>query len=342
MARVGRGRKAGRSVMGATAQALQTVAVTIENFVRAESDLYFGVVVKKKGFGQFEHNRAPIPIDQQTVVRMNRDTLYSGAVFDLEAAPVTITLPDPGPRFMSMQIISQDQYSPLVAYEPGPYVITRDAIRTRYVLVAVRIIANPALPGDLDEVHQLQDAIRVEQTNRGRFEVPNWDPASQKRLREALLVLGTTLPDSRNMFGRRSEVDPVRFVIGAAMAWGGNPEREATYLNVTPTRNDGRTVHTLTVKNVPVDGFWSISVYNSRGYFEPNTLNAYTLNNLTARREPDGSIAVRFGGCEGSASNGASNCLPITPGWNYLVRLYRPRAEILDGSWTFPEAQPVS
>ena len=144
------------------------------------------------------------------------------------------------------------------------------------------------------------------------------------------------------MFGRRSEVDPVRFVIGAAMAWGGNPEREATYLNVTPTRNDGRTVHTLTVKNVPVDGFWSISVYNARGYFEPNTLNAYTLNNLTARREPDGSIAVRFGGCEGSASNGASNCLPITPGWNYLVRLYRPRAEILDGSWTFPEAQPVS
>jgi len=28
------------------------------------------------------------------------------------------------------------------------------------------------------------------------------------------------------------------------------------------------------------------------------------------------------------------------PGWNYLVRLYRPRAEIVDGSWKFPEAQP--
>lgn len=329
--------------MGATAQALQTVPVTIENFVRAESDLYFGVVVKKKGFGQFEHNRAPIPIDQQTVVRMNRDTLYSGAVFDLDASAVTITLPAAGRRFMSLQIISQDQYSPLVAYEPGPYVITREAIRTRYVLAAVRILVNPALPGDLDEVHRLQDAIRVEQAVRGRFEVPNWDPASQKQLREALLVLGSTLPDSRSMFGTRSEVDPVRYVIGAAMAWGGNPEREATYLNVTPPRNDGRTVHELRVKDVPVDGFWSISVYNAKGYFEPNTRNAYTLNNLTARKEPDGAIAVRFGGCEESAGNrGASNCLPITPGWNYLVRLYRPRAEILDGTWTFPEAQAVS
>jgi hypothetical protein len=29
------------------------------------------------------------------------------------------------------------------------------------------------------------------------------------------------------------------------------------------------------------------------------------------------------------------------PGWNYMVRLYRPRAEILNGQWTFPEAHPV-
>jgi hypothetical protein len=33
--------------------------------------------------------------------------------------------------------------------------------------------------------------------------------------------------------------------------------------------------------------------------------------------------------------------LPIMPGWNYMERLYRPRAEILSGNWTFPDAQPV-
>jgi hypothetical protein len=48
-------------------------------------------------------------------------------------------------------------------------------------------------------------------------------------------------------------------------------------------------------------------------------------------------VEIQFGGCDGSRAN----CLPITPGWNYLVRLYRPRAEVLDGSWTFPQAQPV-
>jgi hypothetical protein len=51
----------------------------------------------------------------------------------------------------------------------------------------------------------------------------------------------------------------------------------------------------------------------------------------------DGSITVQFGGCDGKIAN----CLPIMSGWNYLVQLYRPRAEILNGTWTFPEAKPM-
>ena len=88
---------------------------------------------------------------------------------------------------------------------------------------------------------------------------------------------------------------------------------------------------------MPVDGFWSVSVYNSEGYYEPNSLGAYNLNSVTARKSDDGSVAIQFGGCDGKIAN----CLPIMPGWNYMVRLYRPRPEILDGRWTFPPAQPL-
>jgi hypothetical protein len=38
----------------------------------------------------------------------------------------------------------------------------------------------------------------------------------------------------------------------------------------------------------------------------------------------------------------AANCIPITKGWNYIVRLYRPRKEILDGAWTFPSRSRCS
>ena len=91
------------------------------------------------------------------------------------------------------------------------------------------------------------------------------------------------------------------------------------------------------MKDVPVDAFWSISVYNAKGYFEPNAQNAYTLNNITAAKGADSSIAIQFGGCDGKMAN----CLPIMPGWNYVVRLYRPHTEILNGQWVFPEANPI-
>ena len=79
------------------------------------------------------------------------------------------------------------------------------------------------------------------------------------------------------------------------------------------------------------------AVYNAAGYYEKNDLGAYSLNNITSAKNADGSVDIQFGGCDGKFPN----CLPTPPGWNYTVRLYRPRAEILDGSWKFPEAMPM-
>ncbi|RZT14281.1 uncharacterized protein DUF1254 [Mycobacterium sp. BK558] len=314
-----------------------SVHVSPDNFIRAESDVYFGNIVGAAGLGQFVHFRDFGPLDDQLVVRQNRDTLYSAAVFDLDAGPVTVTLPDAGGRFMAMQVITEDHYVPEVVYTAGRHTVDRRAIGTRYVMLAVRILVDPSDPEDLDAVHALQDALTVDQIAPGRFEVPEWDPDSQKQVRDALLTLFSTLPDSKGMFGREGDVDPVRRLIGAAAAWGGNPERDALYLTVNPAANDGTTVHRLKVGDVPVDGFWSITVYNAEGYFTANPANAYSVNNITAVPDPDGTVTVQFGGCDGDATN----CLPVTAGWNYLVRLYRPRPEVLDGTWTFPAAEPV-
>jgi hypothetical protein len=329
---------AGISAALAQSTSGNSVPVTVDNFIRAESDLYLGNIVKDNGFGKFNHRREPASLDNQAVIRLNRDTLYSSAVFDLDAGPVTITMPDAGKRFMSMQVINQDHYVPEVAYGAGTRTLTRDQAGTRYVAVAIRTLVDPADPKDVDQVHKLQDAIKVSQKSAGKFEVPSWDQASQKKVRDALLILATTMPDFKRAFGTREQVDPVRHLVGTAAAWGGNPNRDATYLNITPAKNDGTTIYKLDVKDVPVNGFWSVSVYDEKGYYEKNQYNAYTLNNLTAKRSDDGSIAIQFGGCDGKIPN----CLPITKGWNYTVRLYRPKPEILNGKWKFPEPQPVS
>ena len=180
--------------------------VTVDNFIRAESDLYISVVaLKEGGFGKFEHHRDLSPVDAQTIIRQNRDTLYSAAVFDLDAGPITITLPDAGKRFMSLQTISEDEYSPPAIYQAGPHTFTREGIGTRYVLVGVRTLVDPANPTDMQAARALQDAIKVEQPGGpGKLELPKWDPVSQKKVRNALIVLSTTLTDTSHSFGTKT------------------------------------------------------------------------------------------------------------------------------------------
>jgi hypothetical protein len=313
--------------------------VNVDNFKRAESDTYFSKFVKDGSLGEFSHERAPAPIDRQAVIRMNRDTLYSSAVADLNAGPATVTLPDAGGRFMSMQVINEDHYTPVVIYESGAHSFDKAQIGTRYVLFLVRTFVDPGKQADLDAVHALQDSIRLQQDAPGSFRIPAWDAASLTGIRNALNALAAANGglDSARMFGRQEEVDPVQHLLGTAAGWGGNPVKEAYYAGVTPTKNDGATVHRLTVRDVPVDGFWSISVYNRDGFFEKNSRDSYSTNNVTAKPNADGSVTVQFGGCDGAAGN----CIPVTPGWNYIVRMYRPRKAILDGTWKFPEATPV-
>lgn len=317
-------------------QATDTVPVTWDTFVRAESDKYFKSYVDLGGFGKFYNIRTPTPIDKQKVIRMNRDTMYSFGVFDL-TSPVTITKPDTGDRFQSMMVINQDEYVPVpVAYKSGKYTLTQDKVGTRYAMVGFRTFANANDPEDIKKVNAIQDQIKVEQASPGKFQIPNWDQKSQDRLRDALNVLASTLTDASKCFGTKDEVDPIAHLLGAAFGWGGNPAKDATYLNVTPEKNDGKTAYTLTVKDVPVDGFWSISLYNGKGFFQKNPYNAYSINNITGKKAKDGSITIHFGG-----DPKQSNYLPIMDGWNYIVRLYRPHKEILDATWKFPTAQPV-
>lgn len=315
------------------------IPVTVDNFVRAESDMYFGHPVALVGIGKWHHARELMPLDRQTVIRGNRDTVYSSAVFDLDAGPVTITLPDPGQRFLSMQVFDEDQYTRPTIYKPGSYTLDRADFDTRYVMVGIRTLVDPMKPGDLEQVHALQDAIAIAQPGGpGRWEVPAWDPESQKTVRDALLVLAGTVSDTSKAFGSKAEVDPVQRLLGAASAWGANSPRDAIYLNFVPNENDGATVYRLRVPaDVPVDGFWSVSVYGADGYYHPNSSDRYTLNNLTAIKDADGGVAIQFGGC----SETTPNCLPTSPGWNYMVRLYRPQDEVLQNRWRFPEAQAV-
>lgn len=331
---------AGAVVISSFSLAVQaeTVEVNIENFSRAETDLYLGRYVATFGIGVLGHIREPVPLDQQDVIRMNRDTIYSFGIFDL-TEPVSITLPDADGRFQSMQVVDQDHYVVTVEHDPGTYRFTQDKVGTRYMAAILRTFMDPDDVADIALANQTQDMIKVEQSDRGNFDVPDWEQASLDNIRGLLVALGAFVPSegANRAFGSREEVDPVMHLIGTAAGWGGNPPGAAVYPNGFPSQNDGTTPYALTVKDVPVDGFWSVTVYNEEGYMEKNALGVNSFNGVTADQNADGSTTIHFGGCD----DGRVNCIPIMKGWNYSARLYQPRPEVLDGSWVFPEPKPV-
>ena len=121
------------------------------------------------------------------VIRENRDTLYSPAVCDLEVSDVTVRLPDVGDRFMSLQVIDQDHYTPGAVYGPGPHVITKSLVDTRYVGLLIRTLVDAEDPDDVRRVNEIQDAMSLEVGNPGPFDVPDWDQASLTTVRDTLL-----------------------------------------------------------------------------------------------------------------------------------------------------------
>jgi hypothetical protein len=304
--------------------------VNVDNFTRAETDRMFSDLQRDAGgINQVAHKRVPAPVDQQTVVRMNRDTLYSFAVVDISEG-ATIELPESGARYMSAMAVNNDHFVNQIFHDPGVHELTMDRLETPYVMMAVRTLADPTDPDDLASVASLQDQIQIEAGSSQPFSMPDYDTASFDETRQALMLLARGMGDFSGMFGSRDEVQPVRHLIGTAVGWGGLPTSEAVYVSVDPRLPVGS--YEIKVGEVPVDGFWSISVYNAQGFFEPNESGVYSVNSVTGVPNDDGTITVRFGDHE----PGLANAIPITEGWNYLIRLYRPHPEILDGSWQFP------
>jgi hypothetical protein len=309
------------------------VPVNVDNFARAESDRMFAALLQRSGgLGEWHHDRRLAALDEQTVIRQNRDTLYSFVILDISGG-ATLTLPATDGRYLSAMVVSQDHYINAVLHDPGDHRLTVAEHGTPYVLVAVRTLVDPDDPADLDAVTALQDRLAVDAASATPFVLADYEEPGFTDTRNALLGLAKGLDGFDRAFGRKEDVDPVRHLLGAAAGWGGLPETEAYYLNVNPGLPVG--AYSVTVADVPVDAFWSLSVYDADGFFERDEGVRHSINSVVATPNEDGSITVNLGG-----DADVANHIPIPEGWNFLVRLYRPHAEVLDGRWTFPAVEP--
>lgn len=137
------------------------------------------------------------------------------------------------------------------------------------------------------------------------------------------------------MMGPRGTVDEARRHLAAAAAWGLNPQKDATYLNYAGPHDLGK-CYIATYKVPENKAFWSITVYGDDGYMK---FDNSIVNSSNAKFNADNTFTVFFGSKD--LCGDKPNRLDVTPGWNFVMRIYRPGASVLDGSYILPDAKPV-
>jgi hypothetical protein len=311
-----------------------SIPVNVDTFAHVETDTMISRILSLTGgLGVFHHDRELAPLEQQPVIRQNRDTLYSVAVVDL-ADGAELVVPDAGDRYLSVMVINQYHYINRVYHHLGTNPLKVADHGSAYVVVAARILFDPTDPADLDDVHRLQDGLEVRAGTQRPFVRPDYDVESHTEVRGALLTLARTLGEFTHAFGRADQVDPVHHLVATAAGWGGLPDDEAAYVGIDPGLPVGR--YRLRLADVPADAFWSVSVYGADGYFVPNGLGVNNVNSVFAVPDDDGAVTVHLGDWGADVPNR----IPLHEGWNLLVRLYRPRREDL-ATWEVPAVEPA-
>ena len=320
----------------AAANEVQTTVVTDENYGLAESEIIFSDYVKRiaaatnsNGVGIFLHNKIGADPKDQTIMRINFDTIYSSAIVDLTEDAV-LTMPETGGRYQSAWIITDEHYNPMAFVEPGTYTLTQANVGRRYATIVVRTQANTADPADLAITNALQEQLKLEQNDRGAF-VPsnNWDMEEILAMRAKYQEIAKQEKTSSEvMFGKKGEVPLKEHNIGTAAGWGGFTAERAVYPSYFPETIEPQT---LSLKDVPAKAFWSITVYDADGFPQGD---AYNINSQFAVVDEDGSFTIHFGGDENAA-----NYLDIFEGWNFALRLYEPGEAYFNGEWVLPELE---
>jgi uncharacterized membrane protein len=243
--------------------------VTPETFIRAETDKMFqAMIINAGGTNKFYHFRNLTPLDKQTVIRMNRDVLYSGGTFDAEKE-LTVNFPEmPDDRYASIQILDNDHYLVDILYNPGKYKIKGG---TRFLFFIVRIqLLDPSDQDEIAMVNTMQDKFVVKSETNGEFPGFHWDTESLDRLRDEYKTEADKLPNYNGTMAKRGQVakESKRHLVAAA-AWGLFPEQASIYLNYGGDLDSDK-CYAATYEVPENDAFWSISVYGSDGYIKSN------------------------------------------------------------------------
>jgi len=303
-------------------------------------------------------------------MRPNFDTMYSFAVIDVSEDDQTVTLvmptnEDGEDRYQSALVISEEHWLPLIAEEPGTYKLTKESVGTPFCFLIIRTQVNMNDPNDILKVQKMQQRLKLSVSNEScnKPYIPSnlWDKEEVLSMRayyEKYFVSHDEIT-SENMFGPKNCWPLLNHNCGSAVGWGklfiavdnhtclyhstmlvyahtgGFPKEQAAYPQISVSDNSGTGRFKITLKDVPIKVFWSVTVYDNKGYVSTKDGDVYNINSAFAVANDDSSYTIHFG--NDYDKNVTTNVMNIMKGWNITLRLYQPSSAYFDGKWKLPE-----
>lgn len=317
---------------------------TDENFSTAMADIYFQQVIDRGGDNDFAHMREVSSVENQNIIRENRDTLYSWGIFDVRDG-LTLTLPPSGDLYISALVIDNDTYivreedfdktGDIGTYQAYPdrerrIRISHDQAVSDFVYIILRTQTDQTPEGDA-RASKLQDLVRVDNgESPASWTSRDWDTDAVKEMQASFVPYLEDLvaKGSEKGYNERGKTEPFIHNFYSAIGWGGQLERYATYGTTADLTEFGASCATVTIPKPPVDydrsGFWSYQVYGLDGFIASNNS---TLNSQNTLGNPDGTITLHFGSGAACGTN-QNRADKNKEGFSITSRFYNPTEKI--------------
>jgi hypothetical protein len=208
--------------------------VTKENYVQAETDLYFYEQQENSPVNTFEHADM-VTKENQVIIRSNRDVVYSRAVVDISEG-VTFSIPA-RKAFQVIQVIDENHLTHRVirageTVSMGPGDVTGGT--------HVYLLCRTQITDDLKETKAAQKAMKIEAKSSKPYVPKGFKKEDVEAMRKKLVTAynegKATIIEHKSFVPTLKDADPESYLYAAAVGWGGLPSHTAQYCPRSPDR----------------------------------------------------------------------------------------------------------
>ena len=305
--------------------------VTPESYPTDETSRQILKTQDLAGVNKFNHKRQLTPTNKQPVVRMNRDTYYSMAIIDVSKG-ASITMPEiPEGKYMSIQPVTEDHRIQAMKYGAGIFELSTHTGTHLDVIIRLDATFTEA------EAKEIQDKMSISANSDNLFTAMPVNEESFTAVEDALkakmpsVIARDGVDALKGMFTDPRDASneiftQEKYELGAALGWGGAQMVDNIYELSGNYATDS--CYQLTFEDPKNLAFWSITVYNKKGFMF-NDLANFSSN--TAQANADGTYTISCG-CGSDAPNNLEIANPSDV-FNIAVRHYQPSKRVFDDGY---------